>query len=193
MIITNKNDRLYNTRNFDNYPNIYTIKVDHLKIKTYTDYINDVLNKCYINYIIETLILSFVKKQDISDCKGGYQIIYGHFYNDNNLFLYQNTYNGKIVAHSVKKTQKDNLYFNTNNNLICGNSYKEINSQLIVLNNKLKTNNYSSNINNILTYIHYDDETLIFTDIWNSDYQTEILSITIDQPYIIENKSINLN
>jgi len=144
MRVSNNNDRLYDVRNFDSYSNVYAIKINQPKIDDYYQYVIDFLNKCFITYKFETLILSFGNKNDVKNCQGAYRIIYGHFYNDQDFFIYHDLYNGKIITHTIKKTNKDNLYFNVNNILLCSSTFNNINNQFKILNDLLKKNGISN-------------------------------------------------
>lgn len=191
MILTKHNDRQYDSRNFDRSKNYYAIKYDAEKYQILKDKNNDDLYIVYTQYLNTELFLSVDYNKETSNSI--YKIIYGHFYNDQNYFLFKKVNDGKIVGYKVNKCQRSELWHNKLNQLYISNYFLDAKKTAVILNTQANNDISQETENPALSYINYNDETLIFTGVWNSDYQTEILSITIDQPYMIEYKEINLN
>ena len=191
MILTKHNDRQYDSRNFDRSKNYYAIKYDAEKYQILKDKNNDDLYIVYTQYLNTELFLSVDYDKETSNSI--YKIIYGHFYNDQNFFLFKKIHNDKIVGYKINKCKRTELWHNKLNQLYISNYFLDAKKTAVILNTQANNDISQETENPALSYINYDDETLIFTSVWNSDYQTEILSITIDQPYMIEYKEINLN
>ena len=196
MILTTQNNRLYDSRNFDLYKNVYAVYVDKEKLEYNRKIYQDEYEKLHINYVKERfeLLLFFNKLSDIKDFQNGYQIIYGHFYNKEDLFLYKNTRNGEIFGYKIKKCLRDKLYFNKDRTLLCSNSYRTLANQVKLINTK-ENNEHTSNLKPLELNYNYFDETLNFIDL--GEIYTEITYISEDDKLlmipIITQTVINLN
>jgi len=165
MLISPQNNRLYDTRNFDLYRNVYAIYIDHKVLQYNKEKYKDDYEKIHINYTETQYLISISTNDTISniDYQNGYKIIYGHFYNKQDLFLYKNTANGKIIGYNIKKCLRDKLYFNKDNNLLCSTSYKTLAQQVKYINSK-ENSSYNEKLEPLpLTYEYYD-ETLNLSD-----------------------------
>ena len=101
MLINSYNSHLYNLNKFDEYNNIYAIKIN--------------------------------KNSKI------YKIVYGHFYNNYNEFIYKKVVNNKIINTEVFRCRKNELFYNDEYNLIYSKSFNAINNYLkYSLKNKTK-------------------------------------------------------
>lgn len=158
MFITKQNKILYDTKNFDTSKNVYAVLIDNVKVKANTDKIEsyDILN---INIFHETFWMYFPIMEG-SIFKTPYKIVYGHFYNNSDMFLYKDIHSGKIIGHSIKKTYIEKLYYNKNK-LLYNKSYKTLVQQLDHLKEKSKEDYQSKQLT--INYI-YDDETIEFNN-----------------------------
>lgn len=194
MVITQQNNRLYDTRNFDSYKNYYVIhyneeKYNTLKLKNSADSYT-----VYMNYVRLSTELILSVDYNVEQSENIYRIIYGHFYNNEDKFLFKKVHDGKIIGYKVSRCNKGELWHNKLNQLYIANYFKDAKKTAILLNNEANIQIADETINPVLSYITHSDETLIFNNSWDSEYsQDEILTINIEQPYIIEYKQINLN
>lgn len=177
MFISKKDKILYDAENFDKYKNVYTVLIDNSIIKTNIDKIEDydILN---INIIQDIFLINFPPIDESLYNKNEFKIIYGHFYNNSDMFLYKNIHSGKIIAHSIKKTYIDKLYYNKNK-LLYNRSYKILVDQL----NKLQVKGQENfNARQPIVDYQYNNETIIFDE--DSDkyvipiYNDECLTLT---------------
>jgi len=157
MIISKHNNLLYDTKNFDNAKNIYAVLIDNIKVQANIDSIDnyDVLN---INITQEKIWLCF-SLINSKTYKNPYKVVYGHFYNNSDIFLYKDIHSGKIIGHSIKKTYVDKLYYNKNK-LLYNRSYKTLVEQFNRLYNKSK-DDYTST-SQLTIHYNYDNETIEF-------------------------------
>lgn len=143
MLINSKNELLYDAKNFDNYHNIYCI----LK-KTNKQYDNKLLYEYYdgeLKLLLEEFP-AFIKE---------HKIIFGHYYNNENTFIYKNVQNGKIVSYEIKHCNNNELYYK-NNKLIYGDTYDSIKMQIDNINLD-EINKYKEKYSNPLS-ISYNKE-----------------------------------
>lgn len=159
MIVNVHNDRNYDTRYFDKCQNYYAILKDE-KIIEFNN-IKD-QNDCeYINIKydqISTLIIYTKDIKDLTDHQNGYKIIYGHFYNDHNEFLYKKVDNGKIVGYKVHRCREAELWHNKLDKLYISNYFGDIKKTIKLLNTQLNKENRESYISpNEITYDVYDN------------------------------------
>ena len=166
MYITKTNKILYDTKNFDSVKNFYAILINDTIVKTNQDRIDhyDVLN---IN-ISQEIFWMYFPIINGKAYKDAYKIIYGHFYNNSDMFIYKDIYTNKIVSHSIKKTYIEKLYYNKNK-LLYNKSYKYICDQLEKL-EKIKREEFYSKQQTI--DYKYEDEEIIIND--NTDYVNHI-------------------
>ena len=136
MIITNKTDLLYDSKNFHKHKNIYTILLNKKRYEQikYDIYNSQELMCNYDDYFDELEIFFIIER--ISNVKHLYNIVYGHFYNNNNMFLYKDQANGKIIEYKCRSCKYDELIYNDKHNLICSNSYKDLKRQLTIISAK---------------------------------------------------------
>lgn len=188
MIITQQNDRLYDSSNFDSYKNFYAIRYDvekyHImKEKNHADSFS-----IYIQHFNTQLILSV--DTTIEKSNSIFDIVYGHFYNDQNFFLFKKVHNGKIIGYKVSKCNKGELYHNKLNQLYISNYFGEAKKTVLLLNNEANADIANESTCPALSYIVYDkqNEKLSFITLWTDEYnnETEILEIIIHNPYEIK-------
>lgn len=129
MFLTNKNDLLYDSKNFEKYNNIYCVLLNQKKIKYNEEVIGSNDHKLQHDYIEveENLKLFFIIEQ--LSLAGCYKIIFGHYYNKSNNFLYKNVKNSKVISYSVKRCNNKELLYK-NNKLVCANSYESLKRQI---------------------------------------------------------------
>lgn len=186
MILTQYNDRLYDSRNFDNYQNYYVIhynkeKYQALKEKNHIDSFT-----IYMNYIKLSAELILSVDFDTEKSENIYHIVYGHFYNNQDYFLFKKVQNGKIVGYKVSKCNKGELWHNKLNQLYISNYFGEAKKTAILLNNEANVKIADETTNPALSYIVYSDETLTFMALWNSNYNNELLIMEVNNPYQIQ-------
>lgn len=134
MILSNKNDLLYDSKNFDRYRNVYAIFVNHNKIeymKSELENCDDDLHQEYISYNFELRL--FYLFQEFINLNGTYKIIFGHYYNNQNAFLYKSIHNKKVITTSVHHCKCNELLYNNEKDLICSNSYEVLKKQTNII------------------------------------------------------------
>jgi hypothetical protein len=173
MRLTPRNELLYDAKNFDKYNNIYTILLNNVKLENLEMGLSQYDHKLHVDYILltEEIHMYFLSDKYLN-LNGIYKIIFGHYYNNSNTFLYKNLKKDKVISFNVKHCKNNELLYNENNNLICSNSYETLKKQIdIFVNNKVKQlkeeyfpleityNNENVNIDtNKSITIHYDNE-----------------------------------
>ena len=190
MIVKQTTGNVYDSKNFDSYPNYYAILVDKKTIELNKKTDKDHIENIYIKYSIDNLLLIYnYDKDSIVNHQNGYKIVYGHFYNNQNYFLFKKVHNNKIVGYSVSKCQKGELWHNKLNKLYISNYLNEAKSTAFILNNKLNKEYYETTVPSEITYI-YDDYTISFPDVTEdeiqTDYENEILYLNIISSKIIK-------
>lgn len=183
MILNKHTDLIYDSKNFENYYNLYTVTIDDRQKEKFEYEIEKNKNNIEVNYniLIEQLNCIFILEK-ILDSQKFYKVIYGHFYNNENYFLYKNIRNDNLVEYKIKKCKRNELLFNKNHKLLCSHKYDDITTQLKYI--KLDTKNEYYNIVDRpleITYINYDDRLKINikTDIIETLYNDECLKINI--------------
>lgn len=139
MFLTSKNDLLYDAKNFDKYRNIYCILLNKKKIENRQYNLDNHNNKLQHEYYDEVLKLFFLFEE--YSLAGERKIVFGHYYNKKNTFLYKNVQTGKVVSYEVKRCNNNELYYK-NNKLVCANTYDIIKKQLEIINLD-ETNKYN--------------------------------------------------
>ena len=131
-MLLNQNKHLHNLKNFDNYRNIYAVRMNESKIDSITyNLLNDGNLRYKYNIVQRELFLYFAIDEDIS-IRGYYKIIYGHFYNNSNEFLYKKLNNKKTYNFEVFKCNKNELLHNKlKEYLIYSDSYDALDKQII--------------------------------------------------------------
>lgn len=190
MIITQHNNRIADSRNFDSYKNYYAILYNQDKYTFIKDKNRADIYTVYTSHIETKLIISIDTQKEISNSI--YNIVYGHFYNDQNFFLFKKVKNGKIIGYKVNKCQRSELWHNKLNQLYISNYFSDVQKTTIMLNDNANEEIATDTTNPALSYIVYNEpnEELIFNTLWNSEYWDELVTITIDNPYIIQNKNL---
>lgn len=188
MIINQYNDRLYDTRNFDQHHNYYAIRYDVEKYRILKDKNQSDSYTIYMEYFNAELLLSVDK--NIESSQSIYNIIYGHFYNDQNFFLFKKVKDGKIIGYKIQKCNKAELYHNKMNQLYISNYFKDVQRTVLLLNKDANNDIADEIINPALSYIVYDPDTekLTFMTLWDDNYNDETLEIIVHNPYIIQPK-----
>jgi len=130
-MLLKKNKHLYDSDNFNNYVNIYTIQVDENRVEQiiYDNTNNpEILQHRYdkIDKVIHIYFLDDPTKKIMKIIKSLYKIIYGHFYNAFNDFLFKRTINKKIINTNVYRCNKDLLLKNKEGDLIYTKYYDDI-------------------------------------------------------------------
>lgn len=133
MILSNRNDLLYDSKNFDKYRNIYVVKINVNKEKHIQEQIRDLGGKLKSEYDAYTLTLYLYFLAAQVNLNGIYKIIYGHYYNNQNLFLYKDLHNKKVIKSTISYCKNNELMYNNLNDLIYSNSYDVLKSQINVL------------------------------------------------------------
>ena len=126
MFITNRNDLLYDTKNFDKYNNIYCVLLNIKKIKEREKKLGD--NKLHHTYVNEQLNLFFLFEK-FSSTTGERKIVFGHYYNNRNTFLYKDVKNSKVISYNIKQCRNKELLYR-NDKLICSNTYENLKKQI---------------------------------------------------------------
>ena len=133
MFLTSKNDLLYDAKNFNKYRNIFAIILNKRKKYERENIITNMDDDLHGTYIeSETTLKLYFMYELISGLKSIYKIIYGHFYSNQNMFIYKNTKNGKndvIISHETQLCSQKELLHNASNKLIYTNSYESIKKQ----------------------------------------------------------------
>ena len=161
MIITKNKDYLYNIKNFNSYNNVYAILVNHNIIENISEAKANYDDNLYISYTegISELNCFFLIDESIKVRKP-YKIVYGHFYNKYNIFLYKTIINGKVFDLNIKHCKYEDLLFNENKNLICSKKYSVLDREARLFNDEWEIKYKESIIKPIsLNYI-YETETL---------------------------------
>ena len=191
MIVKQTTGNVYDSKNFDSYPNYYAILVDKKTIELNRKKDKEGLENIYIKYTVNDLLLIYNNdKENISNHQGGYKIVYGHFYNNQNYFLFKKLHNDKIVGYNVQKCQKAELWHNKLNKLYISNYLNEVKNTAFWLNSQKNEETQQSYTPAKIGYLYYDYTIEFPTDInnkMNIDYANEILSLSI-----ISNKIITL-
>ena len=184
MFLTSKNDLLYDAKNFNRYNNVYTILVNKRKQCRIEENIENMLedSEWHATYVESTTTLKIYFDFELSlDFAGLYKIVFGHYYNNQNIFLYKNT-NGKsgIVKYEVHRCSQNELVHNTNNHLIYSNSYDVVKKQLDVIQYN-EINKYKEQYSGFTPLeITFKRETMIIksNDMFVTKYENETLQIT---------------
>ena len=184
MILTQKNDLHYDSKNFDNYQNVYTVYIDRLAIERNKQ--RDLVDYEYLHIKYDYEVFSIYFNDDVTSLKeyeNGNKIIFGHFYNGQNYFLYKNIHNGKVIGYKINKCKLENLYFNKNNHILMSHSYKEMVKQLEFINHEQNVESRQNLKPNTIGYVYLEDENelifgLEYKNRFDIDYENECLKIT---------------
>lgn len=130
MLFKKHKEHLYDSKNFDKYDNIYVIKADENKVNQFIYNVQtsfEILQHKY-DKLNRQIIIYFLDYSDaINTIKSFYKIIFGHFYNAFNDFLFKKTtINKKINNVNVYRCSNELLLKNKENDLISSKSYNEI-------------------------------------------------------------------
>jgi len=160
MFITKRNDLLYDTKNFDKYNNIYCVLLNVKKINERRKELDTCDHKLHHAYDYENEQLNlFFLFEKFSSTTGDRKIVFGHYYNNRNTFLYKNVKNKKVVSYSVNHCYNKELLYR-NNKLICSSTYEGLKKQIDYIDltetKKIKeecknpfTITYDKNLNNL--------------------------------------------
>ena len=184
MILTQKNELQYDSKNFDSYQNVYTVYIDRLAIERNKQ--RDLVDYEYLHIKYDYEVFSIYFNDNVTSLKeyeNGNKIIFGHFYTGQNYFLYKNIHNGKVIGYKINKCKLENLYFNKNNHILMSHSYREIVKQLEYINHEQNVESRQDLKPNTIGYVYLnDEEELIFgleyKNRFNIDYKNECLKIT---------------
>ena len=133
MILSNRNDLLYDSKNFDKYRNIYVVKINVNKEKYVQEQIRDLGGELHWDYDAYSFTLNLYFLSAQVNLNGIYKIIYGHYYNSQNLFLYKDLHNKKVIKSTISYCKNNELMYNNLNDLIYSNSYDVLKRQINVL------------------------------------------------------------
>lgn len=183
MIITQHNDKLYDTRYFDKCQNYYAILVNENIIRINNQKDQDACNYINITYDNNSTLLIYTSDvKDLKDHQNGYKIVYGHFYNEHNEFLYKKVEGGKIVGYKVYRCQEVELLKNKLNKLYISNYFNDIKKTVKLLNTNLNQTNIKENIHpKAITYTVIDnilDFGEDFSDYMSTKYENGLLELT---------------
>lgn len=188
MIVKPTTDRLYDTRNFDSQKNYYAILYNREKYQLIKDKNKADAYTIYAEYTQLKLILDVDYSKERSDSI--FKVVYGHFYNDQNFFLFKQTHNGKVIGYKINKCRRAELWHNNLNQLYITNYFGDIKQTVVHLNMDVNKDIGEQTFCPALTYIEYDeaDEKLNFKELYVDIYSDELLEITMDNPYTIKPK-----
>lgn len=137
MFLSSKNNLLYDAKNFEKYPNMYAIMLNNLKKNQIDESIANMDDDMHVKYIASQRILEFYFMwEQISGFENMYKIIFGHYYNEQNVFLYKGTLKKKddiIIKTDVRRCKRDELIRNKFDTLITASSYDVIQKQLNII------------------------------------------------------------
>lgn len=183
MLIKSTNNRNYNVRNFDDYDNVYAILVDNKSInmnKYVDDQLSTVVNIQFDHQV--TLLIygnDFVNDREYENV---YKVVYGHFYNNQNEFIFKKLNNSEeIIDYSCQRCKKAELWHNKMEKLYFSKVYNEVKSAARVLNindNKERRSQYTPQP---ISYIYDEITETIYaptdiTDEFKINYEEETLS-----------------
>lgn len=183
MLIKSTNNRNYNVRNFDDYDNVYAILVDNKSInmnKYVDDQLSTVVNIQFDHQV--TLLIygnDFVNDREYENV---YKVVYGHFYNNQNEFIFKKLNNSEeIIEYSCQRCKKAELWHNKMEKLYFSKVYNEVKSAARVLNindNKERRSQYTPQP---ISYIYDEITETIYaptdiTDEFKINYEEETLS-----------------
>jgi len=130
MLFKKHKEHLYDSKNFDKYDNVYVIKADENKVDQfiYDVQTNFELLQHKYDKLNRQIIIYFLDYSNIIiTIKSFYKIIFGHFYNAFNDFLFKKTTSSKKVNNTnVYRCNNELLLKNKENDLISSKSYDEI-------------------------------------------------------------------
>ena len=136
MIINQLNSRNYDTRNFDKYKNFYAILVDEKRININAQLDKDAYENIHIKFDQRTTLLVYTNSlEELSDHNNdSYKIVYGHFYNNNNEFLFKKCSDGKIIGYKVHRCKARELWRNELDQLYISNYFDTTKKTALLLN-----------------------------------------------------------
>ena len=185
MIIKPTNNRLYDSRNFDSYKNYYAILLDEKKLQLVKENVNN--EDVYIiraSHVVETFLLEYSNAQAVVNVNP-FNIVYGHFYNDQNFFLFKKVQNGKIVGYNINKCKRKELWKNKLDQLYISNYFEDVKHTAFILNNDI---HYTKKPQELQVIVYNEnEEMLIFKQKWTSNYFDETVKIIVENPYEIIN------
>lgn len=152
---------------FDKFINSFYIK------KNKKSLINDIND--YVNIFVTKH--SLFMKSNVVTIKNPYKIVYGHFYDKHNQFLYKKIYNNKIENDKIYKCSYDDLY--KEHDAIEPEHSSNYNSIKIYLNKIYKE--YKEKFLGTQFEYEYEDKNLILNDTEQTDFNVQNTSIDIDQ------------
>lgn len=130
MFLNKRNNHIYSANTFDKSQNVYAIRVNEQKLESIT---YELLNNKEIRYrynILRRELIFYLSIDDDVNIKSSYKVIYGHFYNNANDFLYKRTFNNKVVNINIYRCKKSELLHNNFKRLIYSDSYDIIDKQV---------------------------------------------------------------
>lgn len=182
MLITNKNNLLYDTKNFNSYRNIYAILVNKRKLTNIIYNLDhcedDDLHTKY--YVYENKLELYFIWQEFLNFDHVYKIVYGHYYNNRNTFLYQNLHGKNIIQTNVHHCNANELLYNTHKDLICAKTYKDIVKQAAYINLD-KAQEWESKFPNPLSIAYINTEEILSitsNGVFTSVFEDECIHIT---------------
>ena len=181
MLITNKNDLLYDSKNFNKYRNLYVILVNRRKLTNITYNLDhcedDDLHQQYFE-VRDELKLYFIWEEFLN-FDNVYKVVYGHYYNNRNTFLYKNLHGKNVIASNVHHCEANELLYNSNKDLICSKSYEDIEKQAAYINlDKAQAYREQFEFPLEITYIDDDDILCINSNgVFSTIFEDECIQI----------------
>ena len=190
MIVSPHNKQLYDSKKFDIYENFFAIHFSDIKIAKRKEKIDDYSNKLNIKYELQLLSIFFRDPSTITknDSKI-YEIVYGHFFDNEDYFIYKNVYNDSISQYKIKTTKASSLYYNDDKNIIASRSLSNIKAQAILLDRKLSKEQAKDSSGKTIDFIYLqDNETLVIESndyLIDFEYYNNILKINTNDNNVI--------
>lgn len=160
--------KIYDIENFNRYANRFYIKVDETAIEH-----NIRINENRIDSILfhyKNYILYIERNLRYFTFKNPYSIVYGHFHNNQNVFLYQKVLNKKPIK-EVYSLDRKSLYVNPINEIVESASYQRIEQIVKTLNMKARPEDKSVDISKI--EYTYENNTIGFHHHVGSEFDSE--------------------
>lgn len=111
-----------NLQKFDDYRNYFFIKIDQ-KIIEFNKQVAKLYKKVIFDYFNLELTLYIYKNRQKPALNNFTNIIYGHFYNDEDLIQYKETYDDGETRPKIHMGNKDELYKNESDQVIQHNDF----------------------------------------------------------------------
>lgn len=166
MILNNYNRKISDSENFDKYKNHYAIMINDKK-----SYIrkNKDSYEIYVKHLDLALIFTVFELGSVVKTKK-YDIIYGHFYDNEDYFLFKKLKNGKIVNYSIHKCSLRELYHNEKDKLYISNYFYDASNTVKYLEELNSDDTEISKEQASLSLTQYSNEQLKLNSLFSSQY-----------------------